>query len=143
MGTSTAPMDPCGELRWGTVAIVGNSFSLAEAQALLPQIVAIAEEIIPLRAELVAASRGGADAPSTINRADVKGMEAKLSELLDELGRRGVEVKGWAPLLVDLPVTLAGREVLVCWLEGDRALDWYHDREHGFAGRRPLRDLLD
>lgn len=126
----------------GTVAGVDRSFSLDEARAVLPEIIAIAEQIIPLRAELVAAAKGHHDGGRHVNLADVKGMEAQLSHLLDELRQRGLEVKGWAPLLVDLPVTVQGREVLVCWLEGDRRLDWYHDREHGFAGRRRLSDLL-
>jgi hypothetical protein len=30
--------------------------------------------------------------------------------------------------------------VLLCWLEGDRELAWYHRLDTGFAGRRPLAD---
>ncbi len=120
--------------------MVDRSFTLDDARALLPEIIAIAEEIIPLRAELVAGAQGRHDGRQ-VNLADVKAMEAQLSHLLDELRQRGLEVKGWAPLLVDVPVTIGGREVLVCWLEGDRSLDWYHDRNHGFAGRRRLAEL--
>ncbi len=126
---------------WGTVAVVARPFTLDEARALLPEIIAIAEEIIPLRAELVAGAKGRHDGGPRANLADVKGMEAQLSHLLDELRQLGLEVKGWAPLLVDVPVTVGGREVLVCWLEGDRSLDWYHDRDHGFVGRRRLGEL--
>jgi hypothetical protein len=50
-------------------------------------------------------------------------------------------VKGWAPLLVDVPVALEDRVVLFCWLEGDEDLAWYHELEHGFAGRRPISRL--
>jgi hypothetical protein len=28
--------------------------------------------------------------------------------------------------------------VLLCWLEGDRSLGWYHRLDLGFAGRRRL-----
>lgn len=118
-----------------------RTFSLEEARALLPDIIATAEEIIPLRAELVAAARAQREGDPEVNLADIKAMEAQLSDLLDRLGGLGLEVKGWAPMLVDVPVTIAGREVLVCWLEGDRGLDWYHDRDDGFAGRRPLDEL--
>lgn len=118
-----------------------RTFSLEEARALLPDIIATAEEIIPLRAELVAAARARREGDLQVNLADIKAMEAQLSDLLDRLGGLGLEVKGWAPVLVDAPVTIAGREVLVCWLEGDRGLDWYHDRDDGFAGRRPLDEL--
>jgi arsenite methyltransferase len=30
--------------------------------------------------------------------------------------------------------------VLLCWLEGDPKLSWYHRLDLGFAGRRPLVD---
>lgn len=119
-----------------------RTFTLEEAKALLPEIVATAEELIPLRADLVAGARGQREGDPQVNLADVKGMEARLSDLLDQLRRHGLEVKGWAPLLIDLPVTVGGRVVLACWLEGDQGLDWYHDREDGFAGRRRLAELI-
>ncbi len=107
---------------------------------MLPDVIDTAGEIIPLRAELAAATQGrrrGAKA----NVADLKAMEARLSDLLDQLAGRGLEVKGWAPLLLDFPAVVSGQEVLLCWLEGDRTLDWYHEPELGFAGRRPLAEL--
>ena len=45
-----------------------------------------------------------------------------------------VQLKGWAPLLVDIPVEHDGRVVLLCLLEGDRELGWYHEVDHGFPG---------
>ena len=50
----------------------------------------------------------------------------------------GIEVKGWAPVLVDFPAVLDGQDVLLCWLEGEPALEWYHRVDLGFAGRRRL-----
>jgi hypothetical protein len=52
-----------------------------------------------------------------------------------------VQVKGFAPLLLDFPMRHDGRDLLLCWLEGERELAWYHDVAHGFPGRRPLSDL--
>lgn len=70
--------------------------------------------------------------------ADIKGHEARLAELLDSLRADGLEVKGWAPLLVDFPSSQGGKDVLLCWLEGETELGWYHDPALGFAGRRRL-----
>ena len=52
----------------------------------------------------------------------------------------GLDLKGIAPLLLDFPAELDGDTVLLCWLEGERELRWYHKPEHGFAGRRPIPD---
>ncbi|NJO56359.1 MAG: hypothetical protein HC834_08510 [Rhodospirillales bacterium] len=43
---------------------------------------------------------GPASEPVTL--AEAKGLEARLSDLLDQLVTLGLQVKGWAPLLVDL-----------------------------------------
>jgi hypothetical protein len=47
-----------------------------------------------------------------------------------------VELKGLAPLLVDFPADLDAVPVLLCWLEGESELAWYHRADLGFAGRR-------
>jgi hypothetical protein len=52
----------------------------------------------------------------------------------------GAELKGWAPVLVDFPADLDGVPVLLCWLEGDPGLEWYHRADLGFAGRRRLAE---
>jgi hypothetical protein len=40
--------------------------------------------------------------------------------------------------LVDFPALRDGREVYLCWLEGEDEIGYWHDLEAGFAGREPL-----
>jgi hypothetical protein len=40
--------------------------------------------------------------------------------------------------LVDFPSVRDGREVYLCWLEGEDEIGYWHDIEEGFAGRQPL-----
>jgi hypothetical protein len=119
-----------------------RTFSLDEARHLLPEVLLRAEQVIAVRADLVELSgdlnRG---TPSTLGgRAEAKALEARLDDLLSWFGRQGIEVKGWAPLLLDFPGEVDGEPALLCWLEGDTELAWYHRPEHGFAGRRRLPD---
>jgi hypothetical protein len=65
-------------------------------------------------------------------------MQARLSELLGWFPAQGLDVKGIAPLLLDFPAELSGEPVLLCWLEGEEELRWYHKAQHGFAGRRVI-----
>ena len=111
--------------------------TVADAHGLLPELLELTDEAVRVRAELTEATH--AAVPPA--RADVKALEARFADLLDRVLGLGVQLKGWAPILVDVPVDVDGREVLVCWLEGDREFAWYHEVEHGFAGRRPLSDL--
>ena len=102
----------------------------------MPALVDLAEELVSVRADF-AASRVDGTAPL----AEQKALEAAFADVLDRIGGLGVELKGWAPLLVDFRAEVDGREVLLCWLEGERELGWYHELPHGFAGRRPLSHL--
>jgi hypothetical protein len=40
--------------------------------------------------------------------------------------------------LVDFPALRDGREVYLCWIEGEGTIGYWHDLEAGFAGREPL-----
>lgn len=70
--------------------------------------------------------------------AELKALEAHLDAGLSSLRERGVQVKGIAPLLLDFPAVVDGRTVLLCWLEGEPTIAWYHPVELGIMGRRPL-----
>jgi hypothetical protein len=117
-----------------------RTFTLDEARALLPELREVAADLVTVRANLMdlqtTLSQG---LPSPLGgRPEAKALEAQLSELLAWFPAQGLQVRGWAPLLLDFPSQLDGEEILLCWLEGDQALDWYHRPEHGFAGRRRL-----
>ena len=115
-------------------------FTVDEAHAELARLLPRLDEIVRLRAEhaeLSAAVKGGP--PSSLGGLpELKGATARLDDLLTEVQQTGAELKGIAPLLLDFPAELEGVAVLLCWLEGDRSLDWYHRADLGFAGRRRL-----
>ena len=111
--------------------------AVAELQRMLP----VLDEIVALRAdaaELAAAAAPGGRPTSLGSTPELKAAQARLDELLTQVQDTGAELKGLAPLLVDFPSELDGTDVLLCWLEGDRALEWYHRVDLGFAGRRRL-----
>ena len=102
----------------------------------LDAIVEVRADLAELRADLEAvgrSARGGI--------AEVKAFEARLYAELEAISESGTQVKGYAPLLLDFPMRLGDRLILLCWLENEPELAWYHDAEHGFLGRRPLARL--
>ena len=117
-----------------------RTFTIAEARALMPALLEHADEAIETRANLVELKAAlGAGEPSLLGGLpEAKALEARLSELIAWFEGEGLELKGIAPLLLDFPAELDGEPVLLCWLEGDRELSWYHRLPYGFAGRRRL-----
>jgi hypothetical protein len=119
---------------------VDRIFTLEEARLLMPDLLARSDDAVKVRADLVelqsALNQGGASSLGGLPEA--KALEARLSEILGWFTTEGLELKGIAPLLLDFPARLDGDTVVLCWLEGERELRWYHKAEHGFAGRRPI-----
>jgi hypothetical protein len=113
-------------------------FTVEEARVVLAELRPVLDELVAVRAdaaEVAAAVRQGER-----RLAEQKGYEARLDELMTTVQQTGVELKGWAPLLLDFPAELSGVPVLLCWLEGEQALEWYHRADLGFPGRRPLAE---
>ncbi len=116
-------------------------FTVQEARQQLADLKPLLEEFVALRADAteLGAAVSGATGPSTLGGIpEFKAIQARLDEVLTEIQATGVELKGFAPLLMDFPAELDGDDVLLCWLEGDADLAWYHRLDLGFAGRRPL-----
>ena len=115
-------------------------YTVESAAKLLPEVREHAADFVRLRAdlaELTTALRD--DEPTALGGlADKKALEASMYEHLTWFASQGLEVKGWAPLTLDFPAVVDGRTILLCWLEGESSIGWWHLPEHGFAGRRPL-----
>lgn len=115
-------------------------FTISEARDLLPEVLARAGELVAVRADLIelhTALQQGEPSPLG-GLPEAKALEARFDDLIDWFPAQALELKGAAPLLLDFPSRIGGEPVLLCWLEGDQELAWYHKPEHGFAGRRRI-----
>ncbi|MCI0406346.1 MAG: DUF2203 domain-containing protein [candidate division Zixibacteria bacterium] len=120
-------------------------FSLEEASELLPTLAKIFEEVQTIQEELEAR---GAERAEVLDSAKSNGggkkadyhfaQNQKIQRLLDQVEKKGVLVKDLERGLVDFPHLLGGREVFLCWMLGEKKIEFWHDLESGFAGRQPL-----
>lgn len=113
-------------------------FTVVEAREVVLELMPTLQRFIALRAD--AAELGSSIRGQSLGGAmELHELNQRLESLMRTIQETGVQVKGWAPLLMDFPAFLDGENVLLCWLEGDLSLAWYHKAEVGFPGRRPLR----
>jgi hypothetical protein len=116
-------------------------FTLAEARIELAGLRPVLNELVVVRAdaaELATGLTAGSHPTRLGGLPEWKAAEARLDDLMTEVQQTGAELKGLAPLLVDFAADLDGVPVLLCWLEGEPDLAWYHRPGLGFAGRRRL-----
>jgi Uncharacterized conserved protein (DUF2203) len=124
---------------------VPEYYTIAEADALLPE---VAERMEHLGALQRRAATGLAGARRRARRNGHRGgldaaLAGEMGALLTWFEERHLVVKGVTPPLGDFPAEYGGRELLLCWTEGEERIGWYHTPEAGFAGRRPIEELRD
>ena len=125
-------------------------WTLAEARAALPAVIRLLEEARTLlrdeaeaRTRHAAAATPASIAPAVNGHGAARPDEglARASRLLQQVTDMGVQIKDIEQGLIDFPCLLGQKEVLLCYRLGEPDIAFWHDLEHGFAGRRPLREL--
>ena len=127
-------------------------FTLDEAREHVPWLAQLFADLKPLRArarelggetralEQRIGSNGGSTTRERLDqqRALFEEVAAQINEKADAISEKGILVKGVEPGLVDFPSLREGREVYLCWREGEAQIDFWHEVDTGFAGRQPL-----
>lgn len=123
-------------------------FTLEEANDLLPIVRPKLEEIrrryvnnasfrdsVKLAATAAADCGGGGLRGGTIY---IKSLY-KIGKITTELHELGIQLKDYSRGLIDFPSIKNGQIILLCWQlgEGDQ-IEWWHEIEAGFAGRKPI-----
>ncbi|HEY8448748.1 MAG TPA: DUF2203 domain-containing protein [Thermomicrobiales bacterium] len=124
-------------------------FTLEEANALLPRIAPILEELQAMKAELDTARlalaqftpamrSNGHGVEALAHERQIANLVAKLSQGLREIAGLGVEVKDLDHGIVDFPSRRGDRIVYLCWRLGEERIRYWHELDAGFSGRQPL-----
>ncbi len=65
---------------------------------------------------------------------------AAMQEVLLEFYRREILIKDLDRGLIDFPSLQQGKEVFLCWEQGEPDVEFWHDLDAGYAGRERLED---
>ena len=119
-------------------------YTLEEASELLPRVVELIAQMRTARDQLgdrearealseAGPTNGGGAPGRTVSEAFVQ-----LRDAVAELQELEVVLRDLDRGLLDFPSLRNGREVYLCWQDGEDAIGFWHEPEAGFAGRRPL-----
>lgn len=122
-----------------------KTFTLEEANALVPEIDQLLTEMKAVRGKIVAM---GASLKPLLEHAGGNGGNKAGGEYMLLLQRfnaslsffrdLGCELKDLEQGLVDFPSYREGKLIYLCWKQGEERIGFWHDPEAGFAGRQPL-----
>ncbi len=137
----------------------GRTFSLPEANALLPEMERVFARLDNALQALVAARDRIAildalwgpavEEPHNPDHGELRAHRedlAKISRAMEalvesEILARGIRLPGGGLQhgLLDFPASLYGRTVFLCWRRGESEITHWHEVDGGFAGRKPIR----
>jgi hypothetical protein len=124
-------------------------FSIREANAILPQIKVLVEEISEKRDEiyynivryeelLELEKTEKEELEMMYAKSMIRILESEIKELIDTIQNFGVLVKGIDPVIVDFPAQNDGEEIFLCWKEDEEEILYWHGIHEGFKGRKPI-----
>lgn len=119
-------------------------YTVAQAQALLPKVQQILARLRELRkainryhGQLTKQFPQGFDVGGPPVHRHIRRLW-EWDDLLRELDDQCIIVRDLDRGLVDFPSLRDGREVFLCWKEGEPQISYWHDLDAGYAGRQPL-----
>ena len=62
----------------------------------------------------------------------------KFYQSLEDLENTGVVVKQLDQGLLDFPAKRFDQEIWLCWKEGETEVKFWHEKDTGFMGRKPI-----
>jgi hypothetical protein len=129
-------------------------YDIDEANAALPDVERILlglrdqrEELIRLRDQVLEAKASAGTAPAgTASR--TRTLRLRMQFLIDQmqagvaqLVEQDVTLREIEAGLIDFPALANGRQIWLCWRLGEGPIEYWHELDDGFAGRRLLADL--
>ncbi|MFB3057688.1 MAG: DUF2203 domain-containing protein [Ignavibacteriaceae bacterium] len=119
-------------------------FTPIEARRTLPLVKKIVRDILDTSKEMqLIAEEIGINAEGDDR---IKKLASDVDEFMTELEEIGCYFKDWNFRigLVDFPGLIDGREVFFCWKSDEEDIEFYHELEEGFTGRKPIpRELIE
>lgn len=128
---------------------MSQSYTVERANRTLPLVRRIVEDIVVnhqrwreriLELDLLA-SAVRADAPdarATELEREAQVLARDIDAFEGELHRLGIVLKDRRLGLIDFPAVVEGRQVWLCWRLGEPSVQFYHELDAGFGGRKPL-----
>lgn len=126
--------------------MITKRFTLAEANALLPEVKQNLEQLQELSHKLEEqyihyrkVKAGHAELSGELlfeMEGQMDFMQFELQLYMQNFARQGVLIKMINPGLIDFPGVMDGEEILLCWREGEDRITHYHGWNDGFAGRK-------
>ena len=121
-------------------------FSVNDANEILPTVIKkfnhakkMKDEVMKMEHQLTSGitQTTSLEEYATIKR-ELNSTVTKFYQSIEDLESTGVFLKGLDEGLLDFPAKRFDDEIWLCWKEGETEIKFWHEKDAGFMGRKPI-----
>ena len=121
-------------------------FSVNDANEILPTVIKkfnhakkMKDEVMKIEHQLTSSitQTTSLEEYATIKR-ELNSTVTKFYQSIEDLEGTGVFLKGLGEGLLDFPAKRFDEEIWLCWKEGETEIKFWHEKDTGFMGRKPI-----
>src|SRR5690348_18478499 len=76
-----------------------------------------------------------------IKKQELNSAITKFYKSIEDLEATGVSVKSIDQGLLDFPSLMFNEEIWLCWKQGETEIKFWHGKDEGFNGRKPIESV--
>jgi hypothetical protein len=126
-----------------------SHFTLKEANAILPSIIKKFKDLVNLKNEVIRIQTEMETNPkymSSFKEYSLKKQELNTAissfyKAIEDMEGTGVMIKSIDEGLLDFPSLRFNEEIWLCWKEGETEIKFWHGKDEGFNGRKPVENV--
>ena len=123
-----------------------SHFTIKDANEVLPTVIKKFKNIVDLKDQAVSIQSEMETNPKymsnfkeyVIKKQELNTVMSNFYKAIEDLESMGVMIKSIEEGLLDFPSIRFDEEVFLCWKEGETEIKFWHGRDEGFMGRKPL-----
>ena len=121
-------------------------FTISSANEKLPVIIEKFKSVTHLKNEIIKIEQQLSSSLSTtsnfeqyvIIKQKLNSIVTKFYQAIEDLENTGVVIKGIDEGLLDFPSKRFDDEIWLCWKKGETEIKFWHEKDIGFSGRKPI-----
>ena len=123
-----------------------SHFTIDDANKVLPtvikkfkNIVSLKDQVVMIQGEMETNPRYMSNFKDyVIKKQEFNTAMSNFYKAIEDLESMGVMIKSLEEGLLDFPSIRFNEEVFLCWKEGETEIKFWHGKDEGFMGRKPL-----
>ena len=124
---------------------MSSYFSVTDANKILPIVIKkfnyakkAKAEVMKMEQQLTSEMTPTSLEEYTIIKRKLNSSITKFYQSIEDLENTGVSLKGLDEGLLDFPAKRFDEEIWLCWKEGETEIKFWHEKDTGFMGRKPI-----